>query len=283
MKKRFRYLLMSIMMVLCMILSACSHEQEDDFVLVKGGTFVNTKSNLYGKNVVISDFYIGKYEVTQKEWMEVMENNPSEFKGDDLPVDSISWYDCIEYCNNRSLKEGLNPYYNVDRSNKDPNNYSENDDLKWIVTINEKANGYRLPTEAEWEYAAGGGQESKSYTYSGNDNIDEVAWYWMNSGDKSLTGEWSWPVIQSNKNKTKPVGSKKPNELGLYDMSGNVREWCWDWYGDILGISSGSLRSWRGGGWLGDDQACETSYRGSFEANGKGSDQGLRVCRNRGK
>ena len=282
MKKRFRYLLMSIMMVLC-ILNACSHEQEDDFVLVKGGTFVNTKSNLYDKNVVISDFYISKYEVTQKEWMEVMENNPSEFKGDDLPVDSISWYDCIEYCNNRSLKEGLNPYYNVDRIHKDPYNYSENDDMKWTVTINEKANGYRLPTEAEWEYAAGGGQESKSYTYSGDDNIDEVAWYWMNSGDKSLTGEWSWPVIQNNKNRTKPVGSKKSNELGLYDMSGNVREWCWDWYGDILGISSGALRSWRGGGWLGDDQACETSYRGSFEANGKGSDQGFRICRNRGK
>lgn len=275
--KRFIVLIASIMIVF----SACSHKLPDHFVLVKGGTFINTKSNLYGKNVTIPDFYIGVYEVTQKEWNEVMDQNPSVFQGDNLPVDTVSWYDCVEYCNKRSIKEGLEPYYNIDKDKKDPNNYSEYDDMKWTVTINAEANGYRLPTEAEWEYAAGGGQESKSYTYSGSDQVEEVAWYWINSGDKTLSGDWSWPTIESNHNQTKPVGSKTPNELGLYDMSGNVREWCWDWYTDILGSSSGAVRSWRGGGWLGDEQACVTSYRGSFEANGKGSDQGFRVCRNK--
>jgi formylglycine-generating enzyme required for sulfatase activity len=263
------------------VFSACAHKQPDNFILVRGGTFVNTKSNLYGKNVMLPDFYIGAYEITQKEWNEVMDSNPSEFKGDNLPVDTVSWYDCVEYCNKRSIKEGLEPYYNIDKDQKDPNNFSEYDDMKWTVTIKAGVNGYRLPTEAEWEYAAGGGQKSKNYTYSGSDKAEDVAWYFINSGDKTLSGDWSWPAIESNHNKTKPVGSKAPNELGLYDMSGNVREWCWDWYTDVLDSSSGAVRSWRGGGWLGDDQACETSYRGNFEANGKGSDQGFRVCRNK--
>ena len=273
-----RKLLIFLLMAIMVALSACSHEKPDQFTLVKGGTFINTKSNLYGKNVTISDFYIGKYEVTQKEWIEVMDSNPSEFKDDNFPVEMVSWYDCVEYCNKRSIKEELEPYYNIDKNKIDPNNMNDIDDIKWSVTINEEANGYRLPTEAEWEYAAGGGQKSKSFTYSGNNDVEEVAWYWKNSGDKNLSGEWLWPTIESNNNKTKSVGTKKPNELGLYDMSGNVREWCWDWYGEVLGIESGSVRVWRGGGWLGDDHACETSYRGNYEANSKGYDQGFRVC-----
>ena len=272
--------------------NASSTTVPDNFVLVKGGAFKNTKSNYFGKGVTISDFYIGKYDITQKEWTEVMGSNPSKFQGDNLPVEMVNWYDSIEYCNKRSIKEGLQPYYNIDQNKRDPNNkpdpdFGDLDDIKWTVTINPKANGYRLPTEAEWEYAASGGQSSKNFTYSGSDDVDEVAWYWKNSGDQYLSGVWLWPVLQQNHNQTKPVGSKKPNELGLYDMSGNVREWCWDWHGDLKsnvsdpqGSSSGFRRVWKGGGWMGADYCCAPSFRGDLAANGKGPDQGFRVCRN---
>ncbi|HEY4787151.1 MAG TPA: SUMF1/EgtB/PvdO family nonheme iron enzyme [Bacteroidales bacterium] len=258
--------------------NGCSKKEPDKFVFVKGGTFQNTKSNYYEKNISLSDFHIGKYEVTQKEWIEVMGNNPSKFKGDNLPVETVSWYDCIEYCNKRSLKDDLKPYYNIDKNTKDSNNEDFLDSLKWTVTINEGANGYRLPTEAEWEYAAGGGQLSKSYTYSGSDKVEEVGWFWQNSGDKYLSGYWSWSVLQNNNNKTKYVGCLKPNELGLYDMSGNVREWCWDWH-NSSGPDDPQGRTWKGGGWIGGDFCCAPSFKAYYQANGKGPDQGFRVCR----
>jgi formylglycine-generating enzyme required for sulfatase activity len=281
------FILAAIVLAAC----ACSAAVPDNFVWVKGGTFKNVKSNYYGKGVTISDFYIGKYDVTQKEWIEVMGSNPSRFTGDNLPVERVSWYDSVEYCNKRSIKEGLKPYYNIDKIRKDPNNkpdpkFGDLEDIKWTVTIHAGANGYRLPTEAEWEYAASGGQMSKGYTYSGSDNIDDVAWYWRNAGDKDLTGYWYWAVIQQNHDKTKPAGGKKPNELGLYDMSGNVRQWCWDWFGDLethvtnpKGSRSGYDRVWKGGGWMGDAPFCEPAFRGHLAANGVGPDQGFRVCR----
>jgi sulfatase modifying factor 1 len=263
---------------IALIAGSCSQKGPGNLVFVKGGTFKDTKSAYFGKGVTIPDLSIGAYEVTQQEWLEVMGSNPSTFKGDNFPVETVSWYDCVEYCNKRSVKEGLHPYYHIDKDKKDTANTNELDDAKWTVTIDPNGNGYRLPTEAEWEYAAGGGQMSKSLKYSGGNNIDEVGWYWKNSGDRYLTGTWSWPLLENNHNKTHAAGTREPNELGLFDMSGNVREWCWDPNaGDSTGEPSG--RIWKGGGWMGADFCCEPSFRSFHQANGKGPDQGLRVCR----
>ncbi|MDR2094495.1 MAG: SUMF1/EgtB/PvdO family nonheme iron enzyme [Treponema sp.] len=217
-----------------------------NFVYVEGGTFSMGSTNGDDDEkpvhtVTVKGFYMSKYEVTQKEWAEVMGNNPSYFKGDNLPVENVSWYDAIEYCNRRSVNEGLTPAYTMDKTRGDPNNRSQYDTVKWVVTWNRGANGYRLPTEAEWEYAAKGGcKDYPVYEYSGSNNVASVGWYYGTSGGS-----------------THPVGTKTPNSLGLYDMSGNVWEWCWDWYGDYtggaqtdpVGASSGSYRLLRGGSW----------------------------------
>lgn len=156
--------------------------------------------------VTLSSYYIGKYEVTQAEWKAVMGCNPSKFKGDNLPVEQVSWNDCQTFIRRLNSLTGKN---------------------------------FRLLTEAEWEFAARGGNNSRDYKYSGSNNIDSVAWYGHNSGGM-----------------THPVGQKSPNELGLYDMTGNVSEWCQDWYGSYssssqtnpIGPFSGSTRVLRGGG-----------------------------------
>ncbi|MGD9202880.1 MAG: formylglycine-generating enzyme family protein [Chitinispirillia bacterium] len=191
-----------------------------------------------------NDFYIGKTEVTQREYEELMGENPSYFKGDNLPVETVYWWDAIKYCNARSRKEGLTPCYNEETGE-----------------CNFEANGYRLPTEAEWEYASRGGPESNSYEYSGSDTIGYVAW------SKSNTIR-----------RTNPVGIKLYNEIGVFDMSGNVWEWCNDWYGSEYydqckkegivmnpkGPNKGDIRVLRGGSWGDDAEYCRSALRGGY-------------------
>ena len=167
-----------------------------------------------------NNYYIGKYEVTQALWQAVMGSNPSYFKGDDLPVEQVSWNDCQDFISKLNAMTGKR---------------------------------FRLPSEAEWEYAARGGKKSRGYQYSGSNTLGDVAWYEGNSGSK-----------------THAVGTKQPNELGIYDMTGNVYEWCQDWYGSYssspqtnpIGAVSGSCRVYRGGCWVSSARNCRTSYRG---------------------
>lgn len=220
-------------------------EEGREMVMVAGGTFSmgsenGDKDEKPIHSVTVSTFYIAPREVTQQQWREVMGNNPSYHSGDNLPVENISWLDAVDFCNRLSEAEGLTPCYT-----NTGNGYSCN----W------SANGYRLPTESEWEYAARGGANSQGYKYSGSNNADEVAWTSANS-----------------QNSTRPVATLKANELGLYDMSGNVLEWCWDWHADSYpfsgnpiidprGASSGKHRVLRGGSWRHEAYFSRVTHR----------------------
>ena len=198
------------------------------------------------------DFLMGKYAVTQSLWESVMGSNPSHFKGGNRPVEKVSWFDVVEFCNKLSNREGLEPAYTINGEN---------------VTCNWSAKGYRLPSEAEWEYSARSGQRFK---YAGSDNVDEVAWYSDNSGKQ-----------------THPVGQKKPNGFGLYDMSGNVWEWVWDWWSDyssnngtdLVGPDSGSYRVFRGGSWRNVARSTRVSSRHSFDPANRLFSLGFRLLR----
>ena len=234
----------------------------DGMVRVPGGTFrmgsPSGGSNVERpvRNVTVSSFLMSIYPVTQKEWRDVTGSNAPNFKGDDFPVTDVNWFEAVEYANRRSQSEGLTPAYTINGTS---------------VSWNRSANGYRLPTEAEWEYAARGGNGSPgNFTYSGSDNIDDVAWYEDNSG-----------------NGTQPVGKKRPNALGIYDMSGNVWEWCWDWFGtypntaqtDPSGASSGSSRVLRGGCWYFSAGNVHSAYRFSLDPSVRLSSSGFRLVR----
>ena len=226
-----------------------------------------------GRKLEIASFYMSDHEVTRGEYKAVMGIDPStakahdkngnELTGDDNvknnPVNYISWYDALVYCNTRSINEGLTPCYAIGGKTdpKDwgsvPDEYSDSTKrAEWnLATCGFTANVYRLPTDAEWELAARGGKES-TYTYAGSNDIDEVAWYTSNTND---TG-------------TRDVKTKKANAYGLYDMSGNIYEWCWDWYGSIssgtpdTGPASGSGgRCIRGGYWSDNANNAQVAYR----------------------
>lgn len=198
------------------------------------------------KVTLTKGYWIGKFEVTQKQWQSVMGNNPSHFKGDDLPVECVSWNDCQEFF---EKVNSMNPALRVS-----------------------------LPTEAQWAFAARGGTRSLGFEYAGSNNPKEVGWFEENSGG----------LFSSRK--THPVGKKKPNELGLYDMSGNVCEWCQDWYGDYpsgavadpTGLSSGDYRVLRGGSWLDNARCCRSANRGGFNPGYRDDILGFRVVASAG-
>ena len=218
------------------------------------------------KVTLTQDLLVGKYPVTQLLWERIMGTHWNTFQGAIRPVESVKWYACIEFCNALSTKKGLEPVYTIDAA-----------DYR-TVTCNWNANGFRLLTEAEWEYCA---QGDKYHKYAGSNNADEVSWHEGNSQDQ-----------------THPVGQKKPNHFGLYDMSGNVSEWCWDridteGFGDINGDSRyqnthatdpsgseiGSFRVKRGGSWYSAPTVSRVSSRSSFDPEGVLDDLGFRIAR----
>jgi formylglycine-generating enzyme required for sulfatase activity len=236
-----------------------------EMVLVKGGTFQmgSTEGDSDEKpvhSVTVNNFYISKYEVSQALYQEVMGTNPSYFSGDNLPVEEVSWYDAVEFCNALSQKEGLTPVYTISGTS---------------VSWNQNANGYRLPTEAEWEYAAGGGSSNRTK--------------WAGTNSESRLGNYAWYDSNSG-NKTHPVGTKQPNSLGLYDMSGNVWEWCWDWHDsdyyssspstNPAGPYSGSSRVLRGGSWGLNAPSCRVANRYNDYPSYRDSNLGFRILRN---
>jgi len=263
----------------------------DGFVWIQGGTFMmgspakepERENNEIQHRVTLSSFYMGKYEVTQKEYQEIMGTNPSRFKGDNLPVEMVSWYNAVEYCNKRSEKEGLSPAYTIDKENIDIYNiYNSSgiDRFKWTVTWNRNANGYRLPTEAEWEYACRAGKKTPFNT--GNNLTTSQANY---NGSLPYNNN----AEGENRQKTTPVGSFAPNAWGLYDMHGNVTELCWDRYGryasgpQIDPAGTGSKfdfeRVSRGGGWNGTAGGARSAARFCENPSHTWGSIGFRVVR----
>ncbi len=229
-----------------------------DMVYVPAGSFQMGRVGVAEPvhTVTLDAFYIGKYEVTQQEYLSVMGTNPSYFANSGRPVEQVSWYDAVAFCNALSLEAGYDPCYIIAGEN---------------TICDFTASGYRLPTEAEWEYAARGATNDPDYIYAGSDTIGDVAWYDGNSGSQ-----------------THPVGEKDFNGIGTHDQTGNVYEWCWDWYGpysEVLennptGSESGTLRIKRGGAYSSNPSLHYVSKRTYQAPDTIYCNLGLRVVRN---
>ena len=248
---------------------------EDEYIIkVKDGKYIPSFANELKE---VFDIEVCKYLTTQKMWLEVMENNPSGFKGDNRPVETVSWWEVLEYCNKLSEKYGLESVYELSKSSEGILMIKE---LGGKIVSPDKVNfenteGFRLPTEVEWEWFASGGQKAIeqgtfNYIYSGSNNIDEVAWYYENIG-------------KFDDASTQDVGLKNSNQLGLYDCSGNVWEWCYDTIefdenGDYKNIKNGNFymykafdlsntyRRVKGGSWGNGNKDCAIFHRGCNRA-----------------
>ena len=267
------------------------------FVLIPAETFQMGSTERYDKNkpvhevTITKPFYMGKYEVTQAEYEKycsytgISSPSSSYGDGDNYPAYNVSWYAALVYCNKRSMAEGLTPCYSISVSTN-PEDWGDvpiSSNSTWnAVECNWNANGYRLPTEAEWEYAARAGDNTvDSLTYSGTRDVNELgdyAWYYDDSN-------YTTYIVGTHK-----VGTKLPNAYGLYDMSGNVWEWCWNWStdkydteaeggSDPTGSSAGSHRVLRGGCWWFDSDYCAVSCRGGFYPSLRDLDRGFRLVR----
>ncbi len=211
----------------------------------------------------------------------------------DHPVVNVAWYDAVEYANWLNEQLGMQPCYTLlKEKNSDPNNEDQFDYLKWKVTWDTSVPGYRLPTEAEWELAARGGVRSNKTLYAGSNSLDSVAWFWENSGDNLLRGEWDLNQAYDNNGRTHPTRRKLPNQIGVYDMSGNVNEWVWDWFGynyfqdcGKQGVvfnprgaeSSSNGRVIRGGSWASSAQICRSAFRYFYFPDTRNHNLGFRL------
>ncbi|MBI9032128.1 formylglycine-generating enzyme family protein [bacterium] len=250
-----------------------------NFTKVEGGTFYNGTSN-----ITLSDFFIDKYEVTQGEYEAVMGEDPSVDrygKGNRYPLYSVTWFDAIKYCNLRSLQEGLEPCYVYGSNGSDPKDWPEEWDyfenhINFVCDFS--ADGYRLPTEMEWMYAAKGGNQTDPNTYN----------LWSGTNIQADLINYAWYATNSDR-KTNPVGTKLANQLNLFDLSGNIIEWCWDIYNENYlnenqtnpcGPSNGDSRVIRGGGWWNSTpQNCQVGYRSLTFPDFSYYDIGFRLVR----